>query len=344
MTTVVAHPNIALVKYWGKRDARLNLPAAGSLSVTLGPIHTRTSVRFGQDRDRFELDGEDVTDAKAGAQIATFLDLVRDGRELGGAHVVSANDFPTAAGLASSSSGFAALALAATRAAGDDTPADALSVLARRGSGSAARSIFGGVVRMRAGTREDGADAHAEPVFDAEHWDLRVVVALTTVGAKKVASRDGMNHTAATSPYYDAWIGTVEPAIEDAVAAIAARDFERLALLAEASAMQMHASAIAAVPAVVYWNGATLDTLVAVRRWREEEALPVFFTIDAGPHVKVFTLAGHEAAVEARLRSLPGVRGVLHAGPAGAARVVEDGAARGEADSAAPGVDDGAPA
>lgn len=323
MTTVIAHPNIALVKYWGKRDAALNLPAAGSLSVTLGPIETRTTVRWGADATRYVLDGADVTDSRAGQQIGAFLELVRAGRDLGHAFVDSANDFPTAAGLASSSSGFAALALAATRAAGDDVPGHELSVLARQGSGSAARSIYGGVVRMHAGVADDGTDAHAVPVFDASHWDLRVVVALTTVGAKKVASRDGMNHTAATSPYYDAWIGTVEPAIDDAIEAIEARDFARLAVIAEASAMQMHASALASVPAVIYWNGATLETLSAVRRWREDEHLPVFFTIDAGPHVKVFTTAGHEAAVEARLRSLPGVRGVLHAAPADGARIVD---------------------
>lgn len=322
-STVIAHPNIALVKYWGKRDPVLNLPAAGSLSVTLGPIHTRTHVVWGQASDRIVLDEVDVTIGKAGLAMSAFLDRIRaDHPSLGGAAVTTANDFPTAAGLASSSSGYAALALAATRAAGLDTPPSALSVLARLGSGSAARSVYGGFVRMNAGVAADGLDAHAEPLFDAEHWDLRVVIALTTVGEKEVASRDGMNLTAETSPYYNAWIGTVAPAIDEATEAIAARDFARLAQTAEASAMQMHASALGAVPAVVYWNGTTLETLLAVRRWREREGLPVFFTIDAGPHVKVFTLAGHEQAVAARLEALPGIRGIVHARPAGPARPI----------------------
>ena len=321
--TAVAHPNIALIKYWGKRERALNLPAAGSLSVTLGPFRSRTRVRFGAEQDRVHLDARDVSAEPAGQKVLRFIDLVRalTPTTLGPVEVVSDNDFPTAAGLASSSSGFAALALAATRAAGVAPSAAELSALARRGSGSAARSLFGGVARMHAGTRADGADAHAEPVLPADHWDLRVVIALTAEGAKDVSSRDGMNQTEATSPYFDAWIGTVEPAIERAIAALEARDFEALAREAEASAMQMHASAIAAVPAVVYWKGATLEVIHAVRTMREREAVPVFFTIDAGPHVKVFTLAGHEDAVEARLRAVPGVRGVLHASPAEGARI-----------------------
>lgn len=312
-----AHPNIALIKYWGKRDRTLNLPAAGSLSVTLGPFRSRTRVRFGAERTRVVLDGRDVSAEQAGAKVERFVALVRShaAEDLGPVEVESENDFPTAAGLASSSSGFAALALATTQAAGLELSRSALSALARQGSGSAARSLFGGVARMQAGSEADGSDAHALPVLPADYWDLRVVIALTTTGAKDVSSRVGMNRTETSSPYFDAWVDTVEPAIERATAALEARDFETLSHEAEASAMQMHASAMAALPAVIYWNGATLDVVHAVRRWRDEEGIPVFFTIDAGPHVKVFTLAGHEAEVEARLRGVPGVLGVLHAQP-----------------------------
>ncbi|MFT4704692.1 MAG: diphosphomevalonate decarboxylase [Bradymonadia bacterium] len=325
--TTIAHPNIALIKYWGKRDASLNLPAAGSLSVTLGPMHTRTTVSWGHEATAVTLNGADVTAARSGREMTAFLELIKEAndahgsRALGEAHVLTENDFPTAAGLASSSSGYAALALGATKAAGLELDEQALSVLARRGSGSASRSVAGGVVEMRPGEREDGTDANAVQVFSGDHWDLRVVVALTTRGAKDVASRDGMNQTAATSPYFTAWVDTVAPALIEAKAAIAERDFARLALAAEASAMQMHASAIASVPGVLYWNAATVAVIHAVRRWRGQ-GVPAFFTIDAGPHVKIFTLAGHEDALAARVRELPGVLGVLHAAPADGARVV----------------------
>ena len=244
---VTAHPNIALVKYWGKRDHALNLPAAGSLSLTLGPVRTETTLQWGAEADSFTLDGV-PQGPKETAKIGQFLDLVRGERpELGGAIVTSDNDFPTAAGLASSSSGFAALAVAATAAAGIEIDDPALSVLARRGSGSAARSVFGGVVRMHGGERADGTDAHAEQVFGPDHWDLAMLLAVTVEGPKKVSSRDGMNLTQETSPYFDAWVATVEPAVLQAMDAIDARDFERLAGIAEASALQMHASAIASV-------------------------------------------------------------------------------------------------
>lgn len=324
IATAIAHPNIALVKYWGKREHSLNLPAAGSLSVTLGPMCTRTRVSFGvAERDSFVLNGIAQSE-KETARISRFLDLIRAmAPRAGFATVESSNDFPTAAGLASSSSGFAALALAASHAAGLDLDHATLSVLARRGSGSAARSIDGGFVRMAAGIKLDGTDAFATPIFGPEHWNLHVVIAVTTEKSKDVPSTDGMNLTQRTSPYFGAWIGTVEPAIETASAAIAARDFERLAEVAEASALQMHASAMAAVPGVIYFNGTTIDVVHAVRAMRVRDGLPVFFTIDAGPHVKVFTLADSVAEVTRRLTEIPGVVRTIHATPAPAARIVE---------------------
>ena len=324
MTTAIAHPNIALVKYWGKRDHALNLPATGSLSLTLGPVRTRTSVVWGQGVDSLVLNGVPQREREL-RRITALLDLVRqDHPQLGGAAVVSDNDFPTAAGLASSSSGFAALALAATRAAGLELPERELSVLARRGSGSAARSLRGGFVRMHPGERADGSDAFATSVAGPDHWDLRVVFALTMTGAKKVPSTDGMNDTVATSPYFRAWTERVPHQLDEALAAIGTRDFERLAAVAEASALQMHASAIAAEPGVLYWNGATVELIHRVRGLRLEQGMPAFFTIDAGPHVKVFTVPEHVDAVRAALEDTPGVHGTFVASPGGDARVVEE--------------------
>jgi diphosphomevalonate decarboxylase len=324
--TVLAHSNIALVKYWGKRDEALNLPAAGSISLTLGGLDTTTTVSFDPAlaADRVTLNDALLSDGPKLKKISRFLDRVRALAHIDTpAHVTSRNDFPTGAGLASSASGFAALALAATRAAGLDLDDPALSALARKGSGSAARSILGGFVELLpGGLLADGSDCHAVPIAPPDHWDLRCVIAVCAVGEKSLGSTDAMNKTAQTSPFYDAWVRDVAPSIEIARAAILARDLDALARVAETSCLRMHACALGADPGILYWNGATVQVLHAIRDARATGALPAFFTIDAGPHVKVFCAPEDTARVEALLRAVPGVRDVLHAHPGGPARVL----------------------
>ncbi len=323
--TARAHSNIALVKYWGKRDIQLNLPARGSVSMTLEGLSTETTVEFGDDLSRDELKlNEEVAHEADRERISGFLDLIR--AEAGieqFARIQSSNNFPTAAGLASSASGFAALALAGSTAAGLDLSKRELSILARRGSGSAARSIFGGFVRMHAGNQNDGLDAYAEPIEVAEHWDLRCVVAVTARGPKKVGSTLGMNTTERTSPYYRAWLDTVNPHIEESIHAIRKRDFEHLADVAEASCLAMHASAIAARPGVLYWRGITVGLIHFVRELRAS-GLPVFFTIDAGPHVKVFCEGDAVSEVRKNLQDFDGVIDTITAKPGGSAELIEE--------------------
>lgn len=175
-----AQPNIALVKYWGKRDVALNLPVVGSLSITLDQLWTRTQVRFDPAlaADRMTLNGRE--DAKQLKRSSACLDLLRARAGVNWrAEVVSTNNFPTGAGLASSASGFAALVLAGDAALGLGLSRAELSVLARRCSGSAARSIFGGYVEWAHGTRADGEDSVARPILDAAAWPLAVAVAIT---------------------------------------------------------------------------------------------------------------------------------------------------------------------
>jgi diphosphomevalonate decarboxylase len=298
-----ANTNIALVKYWGKRDGALNLPAVGSLSLTLDALSTRTSVVFDGklDRDQLVLNGA-VADDRATARVSKLLDLVR--REAGidaRAQVESANDFPTAAGLASSASAFAALALAASRAGGLTLDGRTLSILARRGSGSAARSIYGGFVEMHRGERSDGSDSFAEPI--ATDFDVRLVIAATTTGPKATLSTDGMKHTASTSPYYDAWVRMSDGDIAAAKQAIARHDLEGLGIVTEQSCLSMHASAMAARPAVVYFNGATIEGYRLIQELRRG-GVPAWFTCDAGPHVKALTDAAHAQQVERVLAQL----------------------------------------
>ena len=323
--TAVAGTNIALVKYWGKRDAPLNLPAAGSLSLTLDGLGTRTSVRFSDAlaADRLTLDGAEA-DARATARAARFLDRVRVRARLSArAEIASENSMPTASGLASSASGFAALAVAATRAAGLALAPAELSELARLGSGSAARSIFGGFVEMARGARADGRDAVAAPVAGGDGWpDVRLVVAVTSVAPKAIGSTEAMERTARTSPYYAPWIESVPGDLSEARAAVAARDLPRLGAVAERSALRMHASAMAADPGILYWTAPTLAAIETVRALRAD-GLPVFFTIDAGPHVKALCAAADAPAVADALLRTSGVLRTVVAAPGRGAEVVE---------------------
>lgn len=312
--TATARANIALIKYWGKRDRGLNLPAVGSLSITLDALSTRTAVRFDANLKQDEIRLNGASDVKATARVRAFLDLIRGiANHPLFAHVDSLNDFPTGAGLASSASGFAALAAAAAQAADLDLSPAQLSALARRGSGSAARSIFGGFVEWQRGQAEDGSDSIAEPLAEAAHWPLKVLVAVTDEGEKKTGSTDGMTITEFTSPYYEAWVAGQEADLADARAAVLAKDFEKLADVSEFSCLKMHASAIAARPGVIYWNGATIEGMHAVRALRAE-GLPVFFTVDAGPQIKAVCLPEAVTKVRDALENLSGVKRIIESG------------------------------
>ncbi|HWM85325.1 MAG TPA: diphosphomevalonate decarboxylase [Kofleriaceae bacterium] len=323
-----AHANIALVKYWGKRDAALNLPAAGSLSLTLAELTTIATVEPTGERDQLELAGNPVTGA-ALARFSAWADLVR---EAAGApelrfRVTSSNDFPTASGLASSASAYAALAVAVSRAAGLELAPHELSILARRGSGSAARSIFGGLVVMRPGTRSDGSDAHAEQLMSAEElassWPLAMVVAVVGGGrVKSLSSRAAMDHCAATSPLYQGWLAAVPGDLAAARSAIERRDLHALGEVAEQSALTMHAAALAARPAVAYFRPATIALIDAVQELRRS-GTTAFYTMDAGPHVKVLTTQAEAHAVADRVRQVPDVTRVIESVPGPGASVIE---------------------
>jgi diphosphomevalonate decarboxylase len=323
--TVRACANIALVKYWGKRDAAQNLPAAGSLSLALAALVTETTVSFDQTlgADLVELDGGPAAGAALG-RVTKFLDLVRAKAGITTrARVSSANRFPTASGLASSASGFAALAVAAARAARLELSPRELSLLARRGSGSAARSIFGGFVRMHAGDHDEAA--YAEPVTSSLLDRVRMVIAIVGGGVPKThGSRDAMEHSAATSPLYQAWLDVVPRDLAVAEAALATRDLAALGELAEANALAMHATAIASRPSIIYWRPATLALLAAVRTLRDN-GRAAWATMDAGPHVKVLTTIEDADYVARALSAVEGVTATTVSEPGGPAYVVERG-------------------
>jgi diphosphomevalonate decarboxylase len=325
--TARAGTNIALVKYWGKRDAALNLPATGSLSLTLADFGSETTVRFasnvGDGHDRV-LFGSVEAEPRFAHRVRRFLDHIRDRAGINlPAEVATVNTVPTAAGLASSAAGFAALALAASRAAGLQLSPAGLSELARRGSGSAARSIFGGFTEMAPGQLADGSDAVAHGLLEETAWDVRLCVAITASGEKAIGSTAAMDRTAQTSPYYQGWIASVPADLDEARTALSTRDLARLGAVAERSAMRMHACAMAADPHILYWNPATLEAIATVKRLRAD-GIQAFFTIDAGPHVKVLCTMADTPQVKAALAATPGVMRVLSLAPGPGAQIVNE--------------------
>ncbi|MDF1488604.1 diphosphomevalonate decarboxylase [Tessaracoccus caeni] len=327
--TATAHANIALIKYWGKADDRLILPRTSSLSLTLNELYATTTVRFLDDAhegdaDRATIDGVPVTE-RALARIVALLDLVRERAGIGApAEITSLNTVPTAAGLASSASGFAALTGAAAAAAGLSLDPRELSRLARRGSGSASRSIFGGLAIWHAGT--DDASSYAEPLGVSADGDdfaaqLAIVVLVLDAGQKAVSSREAMRRTVQTSPEYEPWVRRHADQLAEALDAVAHRDLARLGEVAEANALGMHATMRAATPPVDYLTDASHAALWAVRDARAA-GVPAWATMDAGPNVKVLTRADQAEALAARLRerlapSVPNLRTIVtHAGPA----------------------------
>ena len=308
----IAHPNVALSKYWGKREIEGNVPAVPSLSVTLEGLATRTRVRWQRDLafHHVVLDGRELAGAPA-QRANALLDRVRSAAGLRDhAFVDSRSDFPAASGLASSASGFAALAVGATRAAGLDWDDAQVSDLARRSSASAARSVFAGFVEL------DGTVARA--VAPPNYLPLVVLVCVTTEAPKLVGSTEGMRITMERSPYARAWLEEAPRLHARLRDALLARDFEHVGALAESSALAMHASAIAA--GVIYFNGATLAVLSAVRALRHD-GTPAYATMDAGPHVKVLVPPAHAANARVALQAVPGVVRVIEARPGQGARL-----------------------
>jgi len=295
-TTAIAHANIALVKYWGKRDYRLILPQAASLSVALDKLVTETTVELGVSRDTLEIDGQPADFSRA----RVMLDAagIREN-----ARIVSRNSFPTAAGLASSASGFAALAAAIGKG----------SEIARLGSGSAARSVPGGWAVWE--------DESARQVFPPSHWDLRFCIAVCDSGPKETSSRDGMRLSRETSPYHPAWIEQCRRDLPRALQFLAQKDLAGLGALAESNALRMHADALASDPPLLYWQPATVGCLHALHALRNE-GVQAWATIDAGPHLVAICAPGSVKQVETRLRAVSGVVDVLVCSPAEGARVV----------------------
>jgi diphosphomevalonate decarboxylase len=309
----VSCPNIAFIKYWGNRDDVLRLPANSSLSMNLAGLETRTTVEYieGLPEDEVVIGGEAQTGATK-VRVTAHLDLIRTRAGITlKARVDSNNNFPAGVGIASSASAFAALSVAGATAAGLALTERELSALARRGSGSAARSIPAGFVQWD--------DEFAFSIAPPEHWALADVVAVISKAHKAVGSTGG--HTlAGTSPLQAARVARAPERLRVCREAVLNRDFAAFAEIVESDSNIMHAVMLTSTPPLYYWEPLTLAVMKAVREWRAE-GLPVGFTIDAGPNVHCLCLADSAPEVERRLRAL-GVAETLTATPGGAAWLV----------------------
>ena len=315
--TAIAQPNIALIKYWGKRDVARNLPAVGSISITLSELYTEVSVALSRDlrSDELFVNGEESPPLLP--RISRCLDNVIGAQRLR-AKITSQSNFPIAAGLASSASAFAATTVAAAGAADLSYETEELARLAGQASGSAARSLYGGFVELK----NSGDTINLATLGEVGSWPLQVVVAITETGPKPTGSTAAMEISRETSPFYSSWVEQQDHDLAIARTAIVQRDFAQLGMVAEHNCLKMHSVMWASRPPMVYWNSATMRCMQTVRRL-QAEGCNVFFTIDAGPQVKAVCLPEDTEAVSKALAETPGVQEIMLSGLGSAARLVD---------------------
>lgn len=316
-TTAIAHPNIALIKYWGDLDVDLHIPVNSSISMNLDGLFTRTTVTYSSEitRDDLFIDGQPASEI-AQKRVEYFLDRFRKIYKISGYfQIESASNFPINAGIASSASAFAALSLAVTDACGLSLSEADLSRLARLGSGSACRSIPGGFVEWQAGYNHESSFAFS--IASPSHWCLVDCIAIVDTEEKETSSRQG-HELAQSSPLQQARIMNADQRLDECRFAIMSRDFDLLARVVELDSNMMHAVMMTSNPPLLYWKPATISIMKSVIEWRMA-GIPVCYTVDAGANVHVLCEAENSGAILNQLKEIPGVLLVLEAGPGGAA-------------------------
>ena len=313
-----AQPNIALIKYWGKRNPVRNLPAVGSISITLSELFTEMAVEIDPSLRGDMLLVNDEQNSSMLARVSACLDVVA-GPDRTHARVRSRSNFPIAAGLASSASAFAALVVAADAAFGRSMELQQRARLAGQASGSAARSLLGGFVELE----NDADDITVSEILATDEWPLKVVVAITAPGPKPVSSGDAMEISRKTSPFYDRWVEQQATDLSEAKAAVQSRDLARLGAIAEHNCLKMHSVMWGSRPPMIYWNSATIACMQTVRDL-QAKGVEVFFTIDAGPQLKAICSPGNENLVRDALAATSGVAEVMLSGIGDGARLVAE--------------------
>ncbi|VVB65690.1 Diphosphomevalonate decarboxylase [Candidatus Gugararchaeum adminiculabundum] len=329
--TVEATPNIALVKYWGKRNEELVLPVSGSISATMSfELKTRTSIAFSDkiSSDEVYVNGEKITgEHLLGA--GKCLDFIRKAANVRNgkkARIASINCFPTAAGLASSASGYAALACAANAALNAGLKGEQLSIAARLGSGSASRSVYGGFAEWLAGKKNDGSDSYAVQIKDEKHWpEFRNVIGIIGKEKKKVSSRAGMKETVKTSAYYKEWMARHDSVLDTARKAILSKDLSKLLATIMKESDDMHHSMADTTPPIIYMNELSHSVVKKIREFNDSlGSIEAGYTFDAGPNPHVYTVQKHAKAIEKILLEVDGMQDVITCSVGSGPRVLKD--------------------
>ncbi len=286
-------PSLALIKYWGKAGDKKNIPATSSFAFTLDSIKTFTTVKKTDDADCVIIDGEEQPAER-------FKSFFNNFRKISGSrdyfHCESRNNFPTAAGFASSASGFAALALCLRGLSAPEMSDSQVSAAAGLGSASAARAVFGGAVILRRGSRS------AEPVDCSSFWkDLRILVASVSAEKKELSSRSAMENSRRTSPFYKSWVRDSEDVFRRALAAFRNNDLDDLGSLMRLSYLRMFSTMFSSDPPLVYWKPESL-MLIKLCEDLRRNGIPVWETMDAGPQVKILCMKDHSSDVMKEIR------------------------------------------
>ncbi|MBI3033195.1 diphosphomevalonate decarboxylase [Candidatus Woesearchaeota archaeon] len=315
-----AHPNIALIKYWGKRNNELILPFTNSLSVTLDNLETVTTVDFSSiyREDLVILNEVELLSNSTSFKIIHHIDLIWDflmnrPRDIF-VKVVSKNNFPTAAGFASSSSGIAALTYATILALHGELSWSQISLLARRGSGSACRSVYGGFVEWHAGKEHDGRDSYATKVHSEYYWpDFRMLVIVLSSQPKYISSREAMAVSVKTSPLFPSWIIRCERDIIDLKKALDLKAFSMLGKIAEENSLAMHAVMEASQPSIIYHTSETQIIISAIQSLRRT-GLNCYLTSDAGSNIQIIALHKDISSILESLKQYPFIQKIITCG------------------------------
>lgn len=319
--TSVAPSNIAFIKYWGKKDEILRLPENGSISMNLSSLLTTTTVEFSPlyKKDSITINGE--KEANEGNRAIKHLDRVRKLAHLSqNAKVVTVNNFPIGTGLSSSSSGFAALSLAASKAAGLSLSAKDLSILARQGSGSACRSIPDGFVEWLDGEESD--TSYARSLYPPKYWNIADVVAIVSSEKKDISSAEGQK-LVGTSPFFPVRRSHMAQKINQMKQILKEKNFPKFGELLEPEALELHAIMLTSIPSLIYWTPGTLKIMKLVKKWRAE-GLEVFFTINTGQDIHLICEKKNIKKVTAKLREVEDVKNIIVNNPAIGARLTQN--------------------
>lgn len=310
--TAVAPTNIAFVKYWGRKDEVLRLPTNGSISMNLSSLSTTTTVEFDKKYSKDEVIINGVQDEKESLRVIKYLDRIRNFAHISEkAKVVSNNNFPSATGLSSSASGFAALTVAASAASGLKQGEKELSILARQGSGSACRSIPNGFVEWIDGDTSE--TSYAKSIFPSNYWDIVDIVTVVSDEKKDVLSSEGQR-LVGTSPFMSTRLSHMSDKIIKCKKYIKEKDFKSFGELVESEALELHAIMLTSQPSLIYWLPATVRMMKLVKKWRSE-GLPVYFTVNTGQDIHLICEKKDVRNLEEKLRMIQEIKKIIISHP-----------------------------